>query len=276
MGRRLCGLVAILFLLGTTSAYPKPIPVRVICETGYYPYSYAVSGIAAGIYVDILSVAFSRMEGYHVSIVPMPWSRGLLELKNGRAVALFPPYKRPVARPWMDYSEPILKERFSVIVTQEAVEKDKASWPDSFLGTRIGKNSGYVVCLGEEAEEAVKTGKLSIVETQTTKQNLLMLYSGRIQGYISEPLSAQAQWEALKANGRVRGRIKELFVLSWEFGYLGVSVQGYQSFPFQRDFMDKFNAIIVQMKESGEISRLYDDFLSREAGKGQARPLPTQ
>ena len=116
-----------------------PINVTVLCYASYPPYSYAENGAAKGLYSEILRAAFARMPGYRVSIRPVPWPRGLAALEKGTAFALFPPYHRPVERPWMDYSRPILEESVVAFVRSGlAQQRAIADFPGAYAGLRIG------------------------------------------------------------------------------------------------------------------------------------------
>ena len=78
-------------------------PVEIFCDNSYPPYSYIKNKKAAGIYTDILMIAFSRMKDYEIKITPIPWKRGLNLLKEGDGFALYPPYYYPGKRPYIDY-----------------------------------------------------------------------------------------------------------------------------------------------------------------------------
>jgi len=64
------------------------------------------------------------MDTYDITMKGIPWKRGLLKLKKGAAFALYPPYFRPVKRPYMDYSKPILEEKLVVFVNRYPFKAD--------------------------------------------------------------------------------------------------------------------------------------------------------
>ena len=51
------------------------------------------------------------MPDYNVTIKGVPWKRGLLQIEGGKNFALYPPYKRPKQRPYMEYDMSILDEK---------------------------------------------------------------------------------------------------------------------------------------------------------------------
>ncbi|MGH8353674.1 MAG: substrate-binding periplasmic protein, partial [Pseudomonas sp.] len=107
-------------------------------------YSYAENGQAMGLYSDILRAAFARMPAYRVEIRPVPWRRGLAEMAKGSAFALYPPYHRPLERPYIDYSRPILEEKVVVFVRASVARTHRIDdFPAAYAGLRIGLNDGF-------------------------------------------------------------------------------------------------------------------------------------
>ena len=107
--RKLLLLVA--WLANPAMVRAEVIEVTVYADADYPPYSYQEGGKARGIYADIMQKAFSRMSGYRVTIVPVPFKRGLAYLESGKGFALYPPYYWPAERPYIKtYSVPILEE----------------------------------------------------------------------------------------------------------------------------------------------------------------------
>jgi polar amino acid transport system substrate-binding protein len=242
------------------------IDVTVFCDDNYPPYSYEVAGEAEGIYVEILKNAFSLMEGYNIIIEPVPWKRGLRYLEKGYAFAIFPPYYRPKTRPYMwPYSEPILKEEVVVICRKETLEQIQADkWPEGYYGLKIGNNAGFELG-GERFLSAVKDGKIILEEARGNRINILKLGLGRIDCYINDRLSILWELKEMKKiglydEGGKHSKLSEAAVISLENGYLGFSNTNNSEFYFKDDFVNKFNTIIVEMKESGEIEGILDKF----------------
>ena len=93
--------------------------VVIFVDNGYPPYAYdAGKGKAAGIYVDVLTEAFSMVDGYAVEIRPTPWKRGMNMVREGKALGICPPYRTSDRLPWMAFSEPILQEQVVVFGTR--------------------------------------------------------------------------------------------------------------------------------------------------------------
>ena len=95
--------------------------VEIYGDDSYPPYSFVESGRLTGIYTIILDRIFNQMPSYHVVLRGYPWKRGLQQVESGEIFALFPPYKRPKERPFMDYDMPILDEKLVVFCRKDVL-----------------------------------------------------------------------------------------------------------------------------------------------------------
>jgi polar amino acid transport system substrate-binding protein len=263
--RRILGVLAGLAAAACRAAGPAPIPVTVYADAGYPPYSFVEAGEAVGIYADIMRRAFARMPNYVVTIIPVPWKRGLALLEQGQAVALYPPYRRSQERPWMTpYSEPVLEETVVVICRDEILAKPRPRWPDDYAGLVIGSNSGFLG-MGERFRAAVKQGALTYDDAGTSQQNIQKLVSGRIDCYVNDRRAIlwayhRQQDERKVMPGDHPGILVEGAVISKEYGYLGFTSKDEGRFPFKQDFLKEFNTVICSMRASGEIGRIAAEY----------------
>ena len=224
--------------------------VVVYGDKAYPPYSYEEEGAPKGIYVDILRIAFNRMEDYDVEIKAIPWSRGIKDVKEGRSFALFPPYYTEKRDPWMLFSTPILQEKVVVFGTAEKLA-GKTRWPEDFYGQRIGLNRGYnPFSMGGDAfGKAHQTGKIYIDEARNSVNNLKKLERDRIDFYINDQLTDISKHPTI-----IRG-----LVANKNHGYLGFTKS--DNFNYTADFKKDFDLIIEQMIASGEIERILNGYL---------------
>jgi polar amino acid transport system substrate-binding protein len=246
------------------------IPVTILCDNGYPPYSYAENGEAKGLYSDILRAAFAQMPEYQVKIQPVPWRRGLDALAKGRAFALFPPYHRPDERPYMDYSRPILEERVVVFVrTEVASERSIAAFPDDYIGLRIGINSGFSIVQNPLYHRMLEQGQLTQSLANDNRSNLLKLHLGRIDAYINDRLSILWELKRLQHKGELPSDAHEQFVegpaLAIEHGHLGVTNLNRKAFPYKDDFIQRLNASLDSLEAAGEIQKLIARYQNPDA-----------
>lgn len=245
----------------TMSWASPPIEVTILCDAGYPPYSYAEDGEAKGIYADILRVAFDRMPDYRVHIRPLPWARALEELAKGRAFAVYPPYKRTRERPWMDYSRPILREKLVVFVRANVARKlpDKP-FPQSYVGLRIGQNSGFINIRDQDYQRMLGKGELHQVYAKDNRTSLAMLYRGRLDAYINDRRAVLWELDRMLSEG-VLGEMDLTWIvegpwLSGEEGHLGYGRSNPRAYPYKEDFKKHLDAILADLEREGVIYRI--------------------
>ncbi|MDP3847497.1 MAG: transporter substrate-binding domain-containing protein [Pseudomonas sp.] len=238
-----------------------PIPVSILCDEGYPPYSYGENGQALGLYSDILRAAFARMPAYQVSIRPVPWKRGLLLLERGSAFALYPPYLRQQERPWMDYSRAILEEKVVIFVNPTTTGgRALADFPAAYAGLRIGQNAGFSVIHNPLFQQMLEHGQLSLESGKDNRSNLLKFSLGRIDAYVNDRLSALWTWQQLLRSGEIKPHASAVLVegptLSIEHGYLGFTNRDQGKFGYKADFIRSLNAALVELEREGVIEQL--------------------
>lgn len=249
MKRFLSTILFFYILLICTPQANAIIRVSIYGDDAYAPYSFIQNNTFDGIYVRILKKAFTRMKGYKIKIIPVPYKRILLGLKKGKIFAAFPPYQFPQKRPWIDvYSIPILEEDYSVFCTPEILKKKLSNWPNDYKNLRIGINDGFVV------PNAHKLNKVE--DAASNKINIKKLLAGRIDCYVNDSKSIlyTAKLMGIDSSKLVKG-IK----ISTEYGHLAFSRKNNP--PFKRNFIKQFNQIISEMKCSGEIDKIVHEYL---------------
>ena len=235
--------------------------VVIYSDDSYPPYSYKDGDVAKGAYVAVLKKVFPKMKEYNVRIEPVPWKRGLSYVEEGEGLAIFPPYYRPKERPWMQFSEPILTETVVVFCRDKVMKKDRPAWPEDYYGLIIGRNTGFSIG-GEKFEQAVKAGKINMVEYKSNAQNILTMAKSRMDCYVNDKVSILWELKQLKGAGKYSeggedAKLVEGATIASETGHLGFTAK--DSFPFKNDFLQKFNAILAEMKKSGEIQKIIDE-----------------
>jgi polar amino acid transport system substrate-binding protein len=258
-------------LCSTIVSAAPPIAVTILCDSGYPPYSYAENDEAKGLYTDILRAAFARMPAYAVSIRPVPWKRGLLELEHGKAFALYPPYYRPQERPWMAYSQPILEEKLIIVVSPKvARERELKNFPDAYSDLRIGLNAGFIPSQSPDLLRMVERGQIALEEARDNRSNLLKLKLGRIDAYINDKLSILWTQQQLQQSGDLPmsppafPAFFEGPTLSTEHGYVGFNKPNNNTFFFyQADFIRSLNEALTTLEHEGVIADITAHYSGR-------------
>ena len=147
----------------------------------YKPFYWQEAGTPKGSAVDVLLQA-CKQASITCNIKFMPWKRMLKNVEDGTLSGGFAAFKTPEREAYSMYtSHPLHYSTFKVFV-KKGSEFAFESTADLY-GKRIGVNRGFSV--GSEIESAAASGKLNLIETNTTEQNLKKLSAGRIDGYIS-------------------------------------------------------------------------------------------
>lgn len=233
--------------------------VTILGDADYKPYCYLEKGQAKGVYTDILNKAFSKLDEYEVEIKLVPWKRGLKMIEDGNELGLYPPYKHVEKRPYIwPYSEPILDEKV-VVVGKEAKVAGKSSWPNDYFGMKVGVNSGFAIG-GDEFSKAVEDGKITREDAKGNDANLKKLLSDRIDCYINDELSIFWTLKTLKDKGEIKdySDLITSATVKVEQGYVGYSKSF--SAPWKDDFIKKLDAVLKEMKESGEIDKIINSY----------------
>lgn len=267
MKRIIIALAILTFFCFLPNLSSAGISVVIYVEDDFEPYSYLQGNEIKGLYCEILKAAFSRMEGYDVRIDAVPWKRGLRYMETGEGFALCAPYFRPKERPYISpYSVPFFEEEVVVFCRQKDLAKTpRPNWPADFKGLFIGRNSGYLSG-GNILDRAVKEGVIFLDEYKGTRENIIKLFAGRIDGYINDRLVIKAAVKRIQKDEGLYpdNRLTEAAIVSTEKVYLGYTAMDKSRFPFKKDFIKKFDAVIEEMKKNGEITAIADKFRKSE------------
>jgi polar amino acid transport system substrate-binding protein len=225
----------------------------------YPPYSYVENGIQKGIYSDILRKLDAQLPDYQLTLKALPWKRGLRMLQQGQIAFLYPPYKRPKERPYMDYSLPILHEQLALFCRKDTLLTSASHFPEDFKGLSVGESLGF--SMGNKIYKARDLGLIMLSSAKGTLANLERLLSNNLDCYVNDRLSILYELNLLKERGIYNGNeIVETIPLSSEYGYLGVTKKG-DKFPYLNDFLKAFNTGIKRLKDKGEIEKIVNSYM---------------
>ena len=266
---------AFTFLICIDGTKAAAIPVIIYADDSYAPYSYQENGVVKGLYTKILKTAFSRMLDYEVTLETVPWKRGLKLLETGAGFALYPPYFHYVTRPYIwPYSLPILEETVVVYCHRKIMEKHQRSqWPEDYFGLRIGINAGFK--LGREPFwQAVNNEKIHLIEVRGNRKGLVMLAAERLDCYMNDKLSILTAIKALKDSGEYQedsenSQLIEGTTITFEQGFLGYTNRDKGKFTYKDDFKKQLDEQIYEMRRSGELQQIIDNFNLEETPTGK-------
>lgn len=256
------------FLLAMAAIGPGRVAaadlVKIAADDSYPPYSYVQNGVAAGIYPKIMQAVFAGLPQYRLQIFPMPWKRGLQQTEEGEFLGILAPYRRQ-SRSWMTYSAPLYQEKLALFCRNDVAAKAVGkSFPADYVGLRFANNSGFKVG-GEAFDLLVGQGRIVLEEVASTELNLRKLAAGKVDCYINDHDVVAWEWARLTAvDTNLKNSFAEIGELSREEAYLGLTSAS--TFPFQADFVHRFNERLAEIKASGELDRIVAETFA-EMGK---------
>ncbi|MDI9244602.1 hypothetical protein [Marinobacter sp. CHS3-4] len=258
--------VALMFCLSV--AYANRQEVEIYVDSAYEPFSYGdEKGEAKGVYIDILRTAFSRMEGYDVTLTPIPWKRGQRIMEQGEGIGLAPVFFHGHDWPYLyPYSLSFYTETILAICDQKVLKQPRPDWPYDYVGLRISNVAGFDGWGGQAFRQLVDEGKIQYETANGAAQNVMMLLKGRVDCIMMEENAFQLLTKQIYAS-ETYYRLQDVkyevgAVVGTDPVYIGFSKTARESgdWPFLLDFMQSFDSQIYQMIKSGEIRKIFDNY----------------
>jgi len=192
----------------------------------YPPYEYLRDGQAAGVNVDLIREAFSRM-GVEPDFEPMPWKRALYELKHGQILALSSGFKTPKREIFSYFpTESLAMETVMVIALSESELEVKSL--EDLRGLRVGVIREYAYGHAFDSMEG-----LNKIEANSNPFLLKMLFSRRMDVVIGN----KAVFTHLARDMDTLSQIKFIYEIGSEPLYLFFSrARGKDAESLSRDF----------------------------------------
>ena len=172
-------------LLCLTMSHAHAQDLMIAVDNANPPFMYNDGGKAAGLYPEMLTAIFSKMN-VPVKVTAYPWKRVLKMGKDGDA-GIGGIYKNPERLKIFDYSEPIFSERLVLFMN-----KDKAfdySGVKDLSGKKVGILLGW--SYGTDFDEAKKQRAFTAEEGKSDEANFKKLTQGWLDGVVAIELAGQ-------------------------------------------------------------------------------------
>lgn len=212
------------------------------------PYMYIKKGVAHGLYPAIVTEVFARM-GMPVTCKAVPWKRALLHSRQGIA-AIGGLYKTEARKEIYDYSDPFYTERLMVFVYNGAPFDYKGL--ESLNGKTVGVLQGW--SYGDEFDHACEQGLFKAIPVHADIKNFIKLVEGRIDCVIATHISALHALRELPPGSSNRISMLEPPMA------INDTHLGFGKTANEKALLEKFNATLRQMKESGEYEELLEEY----------------
>jgi len=191
------------------------------------------------------------MDGYDIQVHLEPWNRVVSKAKSGEIFAFFPPYYRPVIRPWISqYSDPLYTE-IATLFCHNDVSPSLMSlpWPEVVHGLTVGHSVGSIIG-GKQFYDDIEAGKIKLAKAKIAKYNLRMLMEGRMDCYIDTFLVTMHAVQSDPKLADFTQKVSPVMTIKHEDAFLGFTDSNNP--PYKQDFISKFNAALQELRDNGE------------------------
>jgi len=171
-------------------------PLNLVCGENFPPFSYKENGVIKGMDVETVLEMAARLN-IEVKIKLKPWKRVLSMTELGKCDGAFSCFKTTERQKFALYTAPVNYSTYSIFVKKG--NEFKFSSITDLYGKLFGKNSGLVV--SDEFDQAVKEGKISLVEISSNLVDLAML--NRFDMFVDNLLLTQYQLKRKKLTGQI-------------------------------------------------------------------------
>lgn len=238
--------------------------VTILADDSYPPYSFLENGELKGIYIDTVRESAKLMSSkYEVTIVAVPWTRGLRIIKEGKAFAILPPYQHIKKRHYIwPYSLPLMTENIVAFCHKDINLFEYISQPSEKKSSplNIGINTAYLI-LNESLQQAKITNKIVIRENKSTYANIMKLYARRIDCYLNDKFSTLWQLSKMSKENHVNfDNIEENLLVMSQTAHIGYTNNKNHGFLFKNDFilsMDKALSVFISSEKYQKILSRY-------------------
>ncbi len=249
------------------NSYGKDIEVTIHVDNNYKPFCYEENGEAKGIYVKILKAAFSKMDGFAVTLKPVPWKRGKLMMKEGDGLGLTPAFFHGHDWPYLyPYSLPFYTETIVTICNRKILSEKRSNWPDDYQNLTIGNVAGFDGWGGDEFRALVQEGKIKYFESHGSEKTIKMLINERYDCIMMEKFAFESEIKRFIENGmydeKKHPTLQQGAIIGTDSVYIGYSEPAIKlgKYPFYSDFRKLFDATIYKMIKSGEINIIISNY----------------
>jgi polar amino acid transport system substrate-binding protein len=274
-------VIALFLMLLPLFAFGKDIEVTIYVDDAYIPFSYMADGQAKGMYIDVLKAVFKKMDGFKVSMTPVPWKRGRYMMERGNGFGLAPAFFHGHDWPYIyPYSLPFYTETIIAVCNENILKQPKPNWPEDYKGLSIGNVAGFDGWGGDKFRSLVKDGKIGYFELKGSEKIIRRLLIKRCDCIMMENRAFDYEIDRMKKAGiydaksgtykafkgiyekKILSKFKKGAIIGTDPVYIGYSETAIKNGKYQYayKFRKSFDRIVYKMTKSGEIERIMDAY----------------
>ena len=220
------------------------------------PYQYEDNnGNVTGLDIDLVSAILKNMN-YFVSFTfeKMPWKRHLNEVEKGTVDIALGACKIAEREEYAYFSKPYRPESVVLYIRKEDINKYSFTNLSDIIGTsfNLGVTRGYYY--GEDFDKLINNPDFikQIYENTFEEHNYKMLIANRIDGFLSDPVTATA---GLKKEG-VLDQVAILIPVYADDVYIMFSKK-----TISPQFVAAFNSSLDELKTNGSFDKILTEYL---------------
>ncbi len=259
MRNRLTILSALFFILTSATSvsantqYKNKNIVSLAGIDSYVPYSYKENNQIKGLYIDIIEELFARTE-YRAKIKLMPFKRLLSSAQQGNTDGVIGVFATTEREAYLTYVKDAPLAKITQYIYTLKTSEIKSSKIDDIEGKVIAHKRGFI--MSAQLSQAAENQKITRKEVETTKQLVLLLLAGRVDGFVQEKANATYFIKKYDKSGLISPLQPP--VSDNRFSYLAFSKKSLASLP--DDFITAITASFKSMAADGTIDKIYDKY----------------
>lgn len=239
------------FLFSLSNAQAQSKRVLFVSPEEVPPKIFREKGKLKGTYVDTIKVICARLKLTPV-FEQYPWARAIAMVKNGKADAIFPPFKTPERLEYLYFpNEPMSYTRNALFARK--VRKITVRSLEDLKGLVVGINDQY--SYGPSFDSYKKLLALDYSRNEEMQINKLT-HEGKVRMDV-----AAASEEVFKYLSKKMGLSKDLemiYVISETPSYVAFSRANGED---GKKLADDFNRVLLQLKKEGILDSIRDSYL---------------
>lgn len=228
--------------------------IKIIAEDDWYPYSGQTTDGLHGVAVDIVREAF-KAEGIDVEFDVMNYDRGMLLVKDGKAIACFDaPRTEEIEQTYFWHDQPMYKADSFFYATNDSTEKisNVKDLEGKTLGLTQGYGYGNAIDMNNSIKkEYSKTDEIILKKLLAKRVDFIVLY-----GLVADNLVSRLG---------VRGQVKQVGPSEATDIYVAFS----RKHPDGKKYCDIFSQGLKKIRENGTYQKIFAEWNARLKGEVQ-------
>jgi polar amino acid transport system substrate-binding protein len=246
----------IVFLPGLSAAdhiIGGKVSLKLSTISEFKPFIWSDEAGTRGIDYDIVKEMCRRLD-LHCHVEFHPWKRVLARIEDGSSAGGFSGFKTPEREVYADFlALPLHYSTYSIFV--KTGEEFEFNAIEELYGKTIGVMRGFKI--NPEFHKAVDQGHITVLEVNTTEQNIRLLTAGRIDAIAANYHKMRMEIAELGISGELNDLPTP--ITPPRPSYLMISKKWI--IPYRQDLLNQMDATLKSMYDDGTIDKINSTYL---------------